>query len=221
MSDKIQSMHLERIAFVYVRQSSLQQVRDRTEGQRQQYALVERARALGFRETVLIDEDQGRSGSGQHERPGFGLLLSGVSQGEVGAVFALEASRLARKNRDWHHLVDLCALTDTLIIDAEGVYDARQLNDRLLLGLKGTMSEFELGLLRQRARQAFNRKSRAAMHCGNCRWGLFAPRNIVSRRRPIVRSNKPSKACSRSSSNWAAPARRRCVTGTKSCCCRT
>ena len=115
---------------------------------------------MGFCEAVLIDEDQGRSGSGQHERPGFGRLLSGVCQGSAGAVFALEASRLARNNRDWHHLVDLCALTDTLIIDAEGVYDARQLNDRLLLGLKGTMSEFELGLLRQRAREAFEQKAR-------------------------------------------------------------
>lgn len=168
MSDKIEPMHLERSAFIYVRQSSLQQVRHHTEGQRQQYALVERARALGFRETVLIDEDQGRSGSGQQERPGFGRLLSGVCQGSVGAVFALEASRLARNNRDWHHLVDLCALTDTLIIDAEGVYDARQLNDRLLLGLKGTMSEFELGLLRQRAREAFEQKVRR----GHALWEL-------------------------------------------------
>ena len=168
MSDKIQATHLERTAFVYVRQSSLQQVRDHTEGRRQQYALVERARALGFRETVLIDEDQGRSGSGRHDRPGFGRLLNGVCQGSVGAVLALEASRLARNNRDWHHLVDLCALTDTLIIDAEGVYDARQLNDRLLLGLKGTMSEFELGLLRQRAREAFEQKAQR----GHALWEL-------------------------------------------------
>lgn len=168
MSDKIQPNHLERTAYVYVRQSSMQQVRDHTEGQRQQYELVERSRALGFRETVLIDEDQGRSGSGQQERPGFGRLLSGVCLGTVGAVFALEASRLARNNRDWHHLVDLCAMTDTLIIDAEGVYDARQLNDRLLLGLKGTMSEFELGLLRQRARQAFEQKVKR----GHALWEL-------------------------------------------------
>jgi DNA invertase Pin-like site-specific DNA recombinase len=122
MNDKIQPKHLGRAAFVYVRQSSLQQVRDHTEGQRQQYALADRSRALGFKETVLIDEDQGRSGSGQQERPGFGRLLTGVCQGSVGAVFALEASRLARNNRDWHHLVDLCAMTDTLIIDAEGIY---------------------------------------------------------------------------------------------------
>ncbi|MGD2141679.1 MAG: recombinase family protein [Burkholderiales bacterium] len=168
MSDKIQPTHLERNAFVYVRQSSLRQVRDHTEGQRQQYALAQRARTLGFHETVLIDEDQGRSGSGQQERPGFGRLLSAVCQGDVGAVFALEASRLARNNRDWHHLVDLCALTDTLIIDAEGVYDARQLNDRLLLGLKGTMSEFELGLLRQRAREAFEQKAQR----GHALWEL-------------------------------------------------
>jgi DNA invertase Pin-like site-specific DNA recombinase len=168
MSDKIQAAHLQRNAFVYVRQSSLQQVRDHTEGQRQQYALVERARAMGFCETVLIDEDQGRSGSGQQERPGFGRLLSGVCQGSAGAVFALEASRLARNNRDWHHLIDLCALTDTLIIDTEGVYDARQLNDRLLLGLKGTMSEFELALLRQRAREAFEQK----VQRGHALWEL-------------------------------------------------
>ncbi len=168
MSDKIQPAHLERAAFVYVRQSSLQQVRDHTEGQRLQYALAERASALGFRETVVIDEDQGRSGSGHQERPGFGRLLTGVCQGSVGAVFALEASRLARNNRDWHHLVDLCALADTLIIDVEGVYDARQLNDRLLLGLKGTMSEFELGLLRQRARAAFEQKAKR----GHAMWEL-------------------------------------------------
>jgi len=168
MSDKIQPSHLARTALVYVRQSSLRQVRDHTEGQRLQYALADRSRALGFRETVLIDEDQGRSGSGRQERPGFGRLLASVCQGSVGAVFSLEASRLARNNRDWHHLVDLCAMTDTLIIDSEGIYDARQLNDRLLLGLKGTMSEFELGLLRQRAREAFEHKAQR----GHTMWEL-------------------------------------------------
>lgn len=93
-----------------------------------------------------------------HDRPGFGNLLAAVCAGQAGAVFVLEASRLARNNRDWYHLVDLCAMTETLIIDAMGVYDPRQLDDRLLLGLKGTMSEFELGLFRQRAREAFERK---------------------------------------------------------------
>lgn len=128
------------------------------EGKERQYALAGRAEQLGFAKVVVIDEDLGRSGSGTQERPGFGRLLTSVCQGLAGAVFALEASRLARNNRDWHHLVDLCALTETLLIDSDGIYDPRQLNDRLILGLKGTMSEFELGLLRQRAREAFEQK---------------------------------------------------------------
>ena len=122
--------------------------------------LSQRARELGFTQVVVIDEDLGRSGSGLQERPGFGRLLAAVCQGAAGAVVALEASRLARNNRDWHHLVDLCGLTDTLLIDDDGIYDPKLLNDRLLLGLKGTMSEFELGLFRQRARQAFLQKAR-------------------------------------------------------------
>ncbi len=158
MSDKIKSLHLERGAYVYVRQSTPYQVRNHLEGKERQYALAERAKQLGFAKVVVIDEDLGRSGGGTQERPGFGRLLASVCQGLAGAVFALEASRLARNNRDWHHLVDLCALTETLLIDSDGVYDPRLLNDRLVLGLKGTMSEFELGLLRQRAREAFEQK---------------------------------------------------------------
>jgi DNA invertase Pin-like site-specific DNA recombinase len=150
--------HLSRAAYVYIRQSSSQQVRFHLEGQKRQYGLAERARQLGFKEVVVIDEDLGRSGSGQQERPGFGRLLAAVCQGLAGAVVALEASRLARNNRDWHHLVDLCALTATVLIDDDGIYDPKLLNDRLLLGLKGTMSEYELGLLRQRARQAYLQK---------------------------------------------------------------
>ena len=128
------------------------------EGQQRQYDLAQRARQLGFSQVIVLDEDLGRSGSGLQERPGFGRLLAAVCQGLAGAVLALEASRLARNNRDWHHLVDLCALTGTLLIDDEGTYDPKVLNDRLLLGLKGTMSEFELGLMRQRARQAYLQK---------------------------------------------------------------
>lgn len=158
MSDKITLQHRQRSAYVYVRQSSVHQVRHHLEGQRRQYGLSERAQAMGFAKTVVIDEDQGRSGSGLQDRPGFGQLLNAVCAGDAGAVFALEASRLARNSRDWSHLVDLCAMTQTLLIDDEGVYDPRLLNDRLLLGLKGTMSEFELGLFRQRARQAFEQK---------------------------------------------------------------
>lgn len=158
MSEKIKSHHLERGAYVYVRQSTPHQVRHHLEGQERQYALAERATQLGFVKVIVIDDDLGRSGGGTQERPGFGRLLASVCQGLAGAVFALEASRLARNNRDWHHLVDLCALTETLLVDSDGIYDPRQLNDRLVLGLKGTMSEFELGLLRQRAREAFEQK---------------------------------------------------------------
>jgi DNA invertase Pin-like site-specific DNA recombinase len=160
MSEKLKAHHLERGAYVYVRQSTPYQVRNNLESKERQYALEGRAQQLGFSKVVVIDEDLGRSGSGIQERPGFGRLLASVCQGLAGAVFALEASRLARNNRDWHHLVDLCALTETLLIDSDGIYDPRQLNDRLVLGLKGTMSEFELGLLRQRAREAFEQKVR-------------------------------------------------------------
>src|SRR6476646_8042243 len=160
MSEKIKGHHLERGAYVYVRQSTPYQVRNHLEGKERQYALAERAKQLGFAQVVVIDEDLGRSGDGRQERQGFGRLLASVCQGLAGAVFALEASRLARNNRDWHHLVDLCALAETLLIDSDGIYDPRQLNDRLVLGLKGTMSEFELGLLRQRDREAFEQKVR-------------------------------------------------------------
>lgn len=168
MSEKISSEHLSRAAYVYVRQSSAHQVRHHSESRRRQYALADRAKELGFVKTVVIDEDQGKSGSGLHERPGFGQLLAAVCSAEVGAVLALEASRLARNNRDWYHLIDLCAMTGTLIIDGEGVYDPQHLNDRLLLGLKGNMAEFELGLLRQRAREAYEEKVRR----GHAMWEL-------------------------------------------------
>jgi DNA invertase Pin-like site-specific DNA recombinase len=153
-AEKIQLIHRERAAYLYVRQSSMNQVRHAQEGQKRQYALEPRAQELGFHQVVVIDEDLGKSGSGSVERPGFSRLLTAVCQGAVGAIFALEASRLARNNRDWHHLIDLCAMTNALVIDEDGVYDPRILNDRLLLGLKGSMAEFELGLMRQRAREA-------------------------------------------------------------------
>jgi DNA invertase Pin-like site-specific DNA recombinase len=160
MNEKIKGHQLERGAYVYVRQSTPYQVRNHLESKERQYALAQRASQLGFHNVIVIDEDLGRSGSGIQERPGFGRLLASVCQGLAGAVLALEASRLARNNRDWHHLVDLCALTETLLIDCDGIYDPRLLNDRLVLGLKGTMSEFELGLLRQRARESFEQKAR-------------------------------------------------------------
>ncbi len=151
---KIHEGHLSRTAYIYVRQSTLHQVRHNTESQTRQYGLHKLAENYGFRQIVIVDEDLGKSGSGSIDRPGFGRLLTAVCGGDVGAVFSLEASRLARNNRDWHHLLDLCAMTATLVIDENGIYDPRLLNDRLLLGLQGTMSEFELGLFQQRAREA-------------------------------------------------------------------
>lgn len=136
MSEKIQPHHRDRQAYVYVRQSTMNQVRNHLESQRRQYDLEERAGKLGFQRVIVVDDDLGRSGTGSVERPGFSRLLTAVCSGEVGAVLALEASRLARNNRDWHHLIDLCAMAGTLVIDHDGVYDPRLLNDRLLLGLK-------------------------------------------------------------------------------------
>jgi len=158
MSEKIKPTHCERSAYVYIRQSTLHQVRHHLESQRRQYNLEERARDLGFQHIVIVDDDLGRSGTGSMERPGFVRLLAAVCSGKVGAVLAVEASRLARNNRDWHHLLDLCAMTATLVIDHDGVYDPSVLNDRLLLGLKGTMSEFEVSLLHQRALEAYRQK---------------------------------------------------------------
>lgn len=160
MSSKITPEHLSRGAIVYVRQSTLSQVVENLESQRRQYELQETAQSLGFASIAIIDDDLGRSGSGLVERPGFQRLVASVCAGSLGAVFCIEASRLARNGRDWHHLIDLCALVGTLVIDPDGTYDPRLVNDRLLLGLKGTMSEYELNLLRQRGLAARDSKAR-------------------------------------------------------------
>jgi DNA invertase Pin-like site-specific DNA recombinase len=160
MNAKITSDHLGRGAVVYIRQSTMGQVIENKESQRRQYALAESASVMGFASVAMIDDDLGRSGSGLVERPGFQKLVACVCSGSIGAVFCIEASRLARNGRDWHHLVDLCALVGTLVIDHDGIYDPRLVNDRLLLGLKGTMSEYELSLLRQRGLAARDSKAR-------------------------------------------------------------
>lgn len=165
MNAKLTSEHLQRGAMVYVRQSSPGQVADHTESQRRQYALANTAKDMGFAHVSVIDEDLGRSGSGLVERPGFTRLVAGVCQDQIGAVFCIEASRLARNGRDWHHLIDLCALAGTVVVDHDGVYDPRLLNDRLLLGLKGTMSEYELSLLRQRGLAARDAKAERGELC--------------------------------------------------------
>ncbi|RVI71970.1 recombinase family protein [Sinorhizobium meliloti] len=129
------------------------------ESQRRQYDLAGAAATTGFASVSVIDDDLGRSGSGSMERPGFERLVAQVCSGNVGAVYCIEASRLARNGRDWHHLIDLCALAGTLVIDPDGAYDPRLVNDRLLLGLKGTMSEYELSLMRQRGIAARDSKA--------------------------------------------------------------
>lgn len=158
--EKIRSQHLGRPAMVYIRQSTFEQVRHNQESRRRQYDLEEKARSLGWTEVTLIDEDLGKSAAGSTQRTGFQRLVAEVSLGRAGAVFSIEVSRLARNNRDWYQLLDLCGLMDTLIVDGEGVYDTRQLNDRLLLGLKGTISEAELGWIRQRAYEGLLAKAR-------------------------------------------------------------
>jgi DNA invertase Pin-like site-specific DNA recombinase len=140
MNAKITSDHLARGAAVYVRQSTMGQVAENTESRRRQYALVESARAAGFASVSVIDDDLGRSGSGLMERPGFQKLVASVCAASIGAVYCIEASRLARNGRDWHHLIDLCALVGALVIDHDGVYDPRLVNDRLLLGMNGTVT---------------------------------------------------------------------------------
>ncbi|HEY9347973.1 MAG TPA: recombinase family protein, partial [Inquilinus sp.] len=156
---KITPEHLVRGAFVYVRQSTADQVLNNQESRRRQYGLVDRARALGWSAVEVIDDDLGRSGSGI-ARPGFERLLAAICEGRVGAVVSIEASRLARNGRDWHTLLEFCGLVGTLIIDEDGVYDPRHPNDRLLLGMKGTMSEMELSLFRQRSLEALKQKAR-------------------------------------------------------------
>jgi len=151
---------LDRRAVVYVRQSTLIQVEENLESQRRQYELADRAREIGFREIVVIDDDLGVSASGTSARPGFESLVAQICEGVVGGVFCLEASRLARNGRDWHHLLELCGLVGARVFDVDGVYDPSQPNDRLLLGLKGTMSEFELTIMRRRLLDAALAKAR-------------------------------------------------------------
>jgi len=160
MNTRITPDHLARAAVVYVRQSTMSQVMGNLESQRRQYDLAGAAEGAGFRSVTVVDDDLGRSGSGSVERPGFERLVAMVCSGDVGAVYCIEASRLARNGRDWHHLIDLCALAGTLVIDPDGAYDPRLINDRLLLGLKGTMSEYELSLMRQRGIAARDSKAR-------------------------------------------------------------
>ena len=193
---------------IYVRQSTLAQVRDHGESTQRQYALTDDAERLGWpaERVVVIDADLGVSGRGGSDRTGFKELVGRVCCGEVGAVFGLEVSRLARSTADLQRLLELCSLTDTLIIDGDGVYDLAQFNDRLLLGLKGTMSEAELHILAGRlqgARRAAAAARRAAR--SRCRSATSTTRTARSCSTPTRRSGRRSPTCSRALSR---PARR-------------
>lgn len=159
---KVDSRHLVRNAYLYIRQSTLRQVFENTESTKRQYDLKQRAVALGWppEQIVVIDSDLGQSGASSADREGFQLLVTEVGLGRAGIVMGLEVSRLARNSSDWHRLLEICALTDTLILDEDGIYDPAHFNDRLLLGLKGTMSEAELHVLRARLQGGIINKAR-------------------------------------------------------------
>lgn len=160
--DKVTSAHLERTAYLYVRQSTLHQVFENTESSKRQYDLRQRAIALGWSQDqiAVIDCDQGMSGASSTDREGFQQLVTEVGLGRAGIVMGLEVSRLARNSADWHRLLEICALAETLILDEDGVYDPGHFNDRLLLGMKGTMSEAELHVLRARLQGGIINKAR-------------------------------------------------------------
>ncbi len=159
---KVTGAHLERDAYLYVRQSTMRQVLENTESTKRQYALRQRAVALGWpvERVIVVDCDQGQSGASAADREGFQRLVAEVGMGRAGIVLGLEVSRLARNSTDWHRLLEICALSETLICDEDGVYDPCEFNDRLLLGLKGTMSEAELHVLRARLRGGILNKAR-------------------------------------------------------------
>src|ERR671939_406763 len=178
LPERIAGRHRDRLAVVYVRQSTLQQVGRHPESTRLQYALAERARQLGWapERVVVIDDDLGRSGASAAVRPGFQRLVAEVGLGRVGLVLGVEVSRLARSCRDWHQLLEICALFDTLIADSDGVYDPAAYNDRLLLGLKGTMSEAELHILKGR----MDAGRRAKAERGELFFNLFEQRRTIN-----------------------------------------
>src|SRR6201993_543907 len=160
MSDKIKAHHLQRKAILYVRQSSAYQVIHNRESSSLQYAMRERLAVLGWSDIEIIDDDLGISAAGTATRAGFERMVAEVCLGKVGAVAAREVSRFARNSRDWQQLVEMCRVVDTLLVDQEVVYAPRQGNDRLLLGLKGSLNEYELDLLRQRSLSARYEKAR-------------------------------------------------------------
>src|SRR5215468_3904255 len=199
--NKISADLLAKRACVYIRQSTPGQVQNNLESQRLQYALVDRARQLGWAEVDVVDEDLGCTASGIH-RPGFERMLGSVCEGKIGAIFSIEASRLARTGRDWHTLLEFCGVVGVLLIDADGIYDPRQINDRLVLGMKGTISEMEVATFRQRAQSALEQKAKRGELFRRVRSVMCAPVRIGSRRIQTSAYVQPSIWCSASSRNW-------------------
>jgi DNA invertase Pin-like site-specific DNA recombinase len=206
---KVTAQHLGRDAYLYVRQSSLHQVAHNTESARRQYDLRGRAVALGWpaEQVIVIDVDQGQSGASAADREGFQRLVADVSLGRAGIVLGLECSRLARNNADWHRLLELCALRDTLICDEDGLYDPGQVNDRLLLALKGTISEAELHYIRARLQGGIRAKAARGELRVRLPVGLvYDAAGSVVLGIPTPVSNTRSRSCLRRSSR---PGRRR------------
>jgi len=160
INEKVRSHHLERKAILYVRQSSAHQVLHNRESSTLQYAMRDRLTELGWSEIEVIDDDLGRSAAGGVQRAGFERMVAEVCLGKVGAVCAREVSRFARNSRDWQQLIEMCRVVDTVLVDQETIYAPRHGNDRLLLGLKGSLNEYELDLLRQRSLSARHAKAR-------------------------------------------------------------
>src|SRR5215211_4393182 len=199
-ASKVTAGHLARTAYLYVRQSTLRQVINNTESAERQYALRQRAVALGWPagQITVIDTDQGQSGASAADREGFQRLVAEVGLGKAGIVLGLEVSRLARNNADWHRLLEICALSATLICDEDGLYDPAEFNDRLLLGLKGTMSEAELHFIRGRLQGGILSKAR----CVSC-----SPASSRPARRAPSSPRSPSRDCGSRRGRAAARAR--------------
>ena len=205
MSEKITARHLGRKAILYVRQSSAYQVTHNLESQKLQYAMQDRLRQLGWREIEVIDDDLGRSAAGTTSRAGFERMVAEVCLGHVGAVAAREVSRFARNSREWQQLVEVCRVVDTVLVDQEMVYAPRQSNDRLLLGLKGSLNEYELDLLRQRSVEARREKARRGELLVACPVGYVKGERRLEK--PTAGCRKPFAPCSTSSWNWARRAK--------------
>jgi len=213
--EKITPAHHARSAYIYIRQSTASQVLHNVESTRRQYSLQDRARELGWDEVHIIDDDLGRSGGGHIERHGFETLVAAICQGDVGAIFAPEASRLARNGQEWHQLIEFCAIVDTLLIDHDGVYDPKHPNDRLLLGLKGTMSELEIVTFRQRSQEAIRQKAKRGEYYANVPAGYVWSRQGGSSKILMTRCARASRWGLPSFGRWVGPARSACGVGRK------